>query len=453
MPRRSSPRITENTPEPTTSAAPTKRSGGAEDAQFSYTSAPSRCRPCSRQQRRTQFAYRREARGRIVVRVDAEGIDEHRFESGSARAIHVDVGQISGVETMSRRDTDSAAGSLEDHRIGLPQAFAVRIDNDRKSILKAHMTKEFVEPPLGVADDPDHDPRSSNRCQGLLQAVRYIAPEVEPIVFSPGESYCRAHLALRHTRTTQQGRHERGPAVLMSGPRGHSVHVRAIGGWQSLTQVRRFHNNSPFAEDGGKALYVQKHHGVSRIEKQRPGNEHARIMAQRARIGRYGESNLAGTPQTRLPSAAMRELNSDQAVNILNSIMEYELAGVVRYTHYALMVTGPNRIPIVDFMTAQASESLLHAQRAGEILTGLEGHPSLGIAHIEETHQHSVEHLLTESLNHEEKALSLYKQLLDVVTDASIYLEEYARQMIGAEELHAVELRKMLRDYTPGDNR
>ena len=122
---------------------------------------------------------------------------------------------------------------------------------------------------------------------------------------------------------------------------------------------------------------------------------------------------------------------------------------MVRYTHYALMVTGPNRIPIVDFMTAQAAESLMHAQKAGEILTGLEGHPSLGVAEIEETHQHSVEQLLTESLNHEMKALALYKDLLDVVVDASVYLEEFARQMIGTEEIHAVELRKMLRDYTP----
>jgi bacterioferritin len=145
----------------------------------------------------------------------------------------------------------------------------------------------------------------------------------------------------------------------------------------------------------------------------------------------------------------MQELDADKAITILNAIMEYELAGVVRYTHYALMVTGPNRIPIVDFMSAQASESLLHAQRAGEILTGLEGHPSLGISDIEETHQHSVEQLLTESLNHELKALSLYKQLLDVAQDASVYLEEYARQMIGTEELHAIELRKMLRDFSP----
>ncbi len=127
--------------------------------------------------------------------------------------------------------------------------------------------------------------------------------------------------------------------------------------------------------------------------------------------------------------------------------MECELAGVVRYTHYALMVTGPNRIPIVAFMKAQASESLLHAQQAGEILTGLEGHPSLGVANIEETHQHGVRDLLTESLNHERRALTLYKELLDVVEGASVYLEEYARSMIGTEELHTVELRKMLRDF------
>jgi bacterioferritin len=145
----------------------------------------------------------------------------------------------------------------------------------------------------------------------------------------------------------------------------------------------------------------------------------------------------------------VRELDIKNTVELLNTIMEVELAGVVRYTHYALMVIGPNRIPIVDFMNAQATESLLHAQQAGEILTGLEGHPSLGVAPIEETHQHSVRNLLTESLNHEQRALQLYSDLLDVVQDASIYLEEYARTMIGTEELHTIELKKMLRDFSP----
>jgi bacterioferritin len=145
----------------------------------------------------------------------------------------------------------------------------------------------------------------------------------------------------------------------------------------------------------------------------------------------------------------MKDLNTDKTIHLLNAIMEAELSGVVRYTHYALMVTGPNRIPIVQFLKAQSSESLLHAQQAGEIITGLEGHPTVRISPIEETDKHSVYDILLESLNHETLALSLYKTLLDTVTDASVYLEEYARGMIGQEELHTMELRKMLRDFSP----
>ncbi|MGK7940029.1 MAG: bacterioferritin [Crocosphaera sp.] len=143
----------------------------------------------------------------------------------------------------------------------------------------------------------------------------------------------------------------------------------------------------------------------------------------------------------------MRELDQEKTHQILNTIMEYELAGVVRYTHYSLMVTGPHRIPIVQFFQQQASESLLHAQQVGEILTGLEGHPSLKIAPMEESNEHSLHAILTESLNHEKKALDLYKQLLEAVENASIYIEEFARGMIGQEEVHNLELKKMLRDY------
>lgn len=144
----------------------------------------------------------------------------------------------------------------------------------------------------------------------------------------------------------------------------------------------------------------------------------------------------------------MKELDLKATTDLLNSIMEFELAGVVRYTHYSLMVTGPNRIPIVEFFKAQASESLLHAQQVGEILTGLEGHPSQKIAPIEESYKHSVRDILEESLNHEKKALELYKKLLNTVENASIYLEEFARTMIGTEELHNIEIKKMLRDFS-----
>ena len=142
----------------------------------------------------------------------------------------------------------------------------------------------------------------------------------------------------------------------------------------------------------------------------------------------------------------MKKLDLAKTHKLLTRIMEFELAGVVRYTHYSLMITGPHRIPIVQFMKGQASESLLHAQQAGEILTGLGGHPTLAIAPIAESHKHAVRDILEESLAHEERALDLYKALLGVVSDRSVYLEEFARTQIGQEELHGLELRKMLRD-------
>ena len=144
----------------------------------------------------------------------------------------------------------------------------------------------------------------------------------------------------------------------------------------------------------------------------------------------------------------MKDLDINQTCDILNSIMEFELSGVVRYTHSSIMVSGPHRIPIVQFLQAQANESLLHAQEAGELLTGLEGHPTQQIAPIEETHQHSVNDILQESLQHELHALELYNHLLDTVDGKSIFLEEYARNKIGQEEQHSLELRKMLRDYS-----
>jgi len=141
------------------------------------------------------------------------------------------------------------------------------------------------------------------------------------------------------------------------------------------------------------------------------------------------------------------ELDSDRVNTILNSILEAELSGVVRYTHYSLMIIGPNRIPLVAFMKAQAAESLLHAEQVGEILTGLGGHPSLRITPIEETHRHTIHDILNESLAHELSALALYRKLLDAVTGSSVFLEEFARGQISAEEQHQLELNKMLRDF------
>lgn len=145
----------------------------------------------------------------------------------------------------------------------------------------------------------------------------------------------------------------------------------------------------------------------------------------------------------------MTDKKTKAIIAILNRIMEAELAGVVRYTHYSLMVYGYHRIPIVGWLKGNADESLVHAHRAGELVTLLGGHPSLKIGSLLESEQHDIGDILRESKEHEQAALDIYYELLKAAEGHSILIEEYAREMIVEEETHLDEVNKMLRK--PGD--
>jgi bacterioferritin len=140
-------------------------------------------------------------------------------------------------------------------------------------------------------------------------------------------------------------------------------------------------------------------------------------------------------------------MDTKKVIDLLSKIYDLELNGIIRYTHYSLMIFGPNRLPLIDFFRAQASESLVHANLAGEHITGLDGHPPLNINNIQETHKHDIVDILNESLTHEQEAIDTYYELLKVVEDSSIYLEEYCRTMIAQEESDYIEMKKLLRDH------
>ncbi len=141
----------------------------------------------------------------------------------------------------------------------------------------------------------------------------------------------------------------------------------------------------------------------------------------------------------------MPEVDTEKVLATLNRILEHELAGVMRYTHLSFMVFGYGRIPIVSWLRAQADESLLHAQEAGEIITLLGGEHSLSVGPLLDAPQLGTGAILRKSLEMESAAVALYRMLLDLVKDESVLLEEYARKMIAAEEHHVGEVEKMLR--------
>ena len=139
-------------------------------------------------------------------------------------------------------------------------------------------------------------------------------------------------------------------------------------------------------------------------------------------------------------------MDNTKVLACLNNILKLELAGVVRYTHYAFMVQGPYRLSVVNWLREQATESLAHAEAVGEHITSLGEHPTLKIGELLETHKHSTEHILNECLDHERSAIGAYYKLLENIDGKSIMLEEFARTMIATEEMHEAELKKMLKD-------
>ena len=143
------------------------------------------------------------------------------------------------------------------------------------------------------------------------------------------------------------------------------------------------------------------------------------------------------------------KIDTAKVTAVLNEILELELAGLVRYTHYSLMVFGHARIPITKWFRDEATESHQHAIEAGEYVTSLGGHPSLRIGKLLETHQHDIDAILEEALEHEQQGVDKYRELLALVEDKDVRLEEYARTMIMREENHLSEIEKMLR--RPGE--
>src|SRR4029453_12992728 len=100
-------------------------------------------------------------------------------------------------------------------------------------------------------------------------------------------------------------------------------------------------------------------------------------------------------------------LDTQRAVDVLNRLLEAELAGVIRYTHYSLLVFGYGRIPIVSWLRSQAAESLGNAEQVGEWITTLGAYPSLAIGALLDSHQTDIGAMLRESLETEARSLQL----------------------------------------------
>jgi bacterioferritin len=136
-------------------------------------------------------------------------------------------------------------------------------------------------------------------------------------------------------------------------------------------------------------------------------------------------------------------------VEQLDRILQMELSSVVYYTHYSFMVYGHARIPITSWLRDNATESLTHAQEAGEMIMRLHKRPALGIASLPTTPHNTIDEIISEAVQREEDGVELYRGLLSLVKDKSVVLEEYATRMVAAEAVHIREMELMLMKRAP----
>jgi bacterioferritin len=143
------------------------------------------------------------------------------------------------------------------------------------------------------------------------------------------------------------------------------------------------------------------------------------------------------------------DFDVDRVTEQLDRILQMELAGVIYYTHYSFMIYGHARIPITSWLRENATESLAHAQEAGEMIMRMHRRPALGIAQLPTTRHNTIDEIITESCEREEAGIQLYRDLLAMIKDKSIVLEEYAQRLVAAEAVHIREMELMLMKRAP----
>jgi bacterioferritin len=109
----------------------------------------------------------------------------------------------------------------------------------------------------------------------------------------------------------------------------------------------------------------------------------------------------------------MAELDKSKAVELLNRILEAELARVVRYTHYSLLVFGFNRIPIVACASKPPSHWPMHSrpERWSPISASIRPSRSDRCAIRPDGHRHYPARIAP----NRSAALALYRELQTVV--------------------------------------
>jgi len=142
----------------------------------------------------------------------------------------------------------------------------------------------------------------------------------------------------------------------------------------------------------------------------------------------------------------MKTFDLSNVVSLLNRLLEARLLGVTRYTHYALMVSGVERLPMANFFTEQASECLRQAQAIGKLLIALNERPSNPVTQpFHEPTGQPLREMLLRTLHGERQVLEMCLGLQSDRCASSNCLRILAEEMVAKSMLNTEQLQLMLK--------
>jgi len=134
--------------------------------------------------------------------------------------------------------------------------------------------------------------------------------------------------------------------------------------------------------------------------------------------------------------AVRKQSKNPKLVALLNQALGWELRAQAMYAHYAAYVKGLESLTLAGHFEAEAAESVAHAKQVRDVIAMLGGEAVTVRDRAPVVHTENTQRMLQEALKTEAAAADVYRKIVPLVKDNSIFFHSLSHIMM--DEMKAV---------------
>jgi bacterioferritin len=134
---------------------------------------------------------------------------------------------------------------------------------------------------------------------------------------------------------------------------------------------------------------------------------------------------------------------SEKLLKALNDALAQEHACQIRYLTHAAVITGPYAEPVAKRLKEIAEDEKDHAIQLRDRITALGGTPTMEIAKEDLIPAKTLKEILQVNLKEEDKAIQLYRFILQLAGQEGGILYETVEDILQDEQEHKEELQRL----------